>query len=45
MKNMDIIYRALPREIGNFDIQNLEEIRVRVNRKIIFKYSYGEKVV
>ncbi len=43
--NLDIILRVMPREIANkIDAENLEEIRIRANRKIILKYIDREQV-
>jgi len=43
--NLDIILRVMPREIANkIDGENLEEIRIRANRKIILKYIDREQV-
>lgn len=43
--NLDIILRVMPREISNrIDADKLEEIRIRVNRKIILKYIDREEI-
>lgn len=50
MKNFQVIFRALPKEIVSFlnqnsSINDLEEIRIRVNRKVILKYNFGEQIL
>ena len=44
--NLDIILRVLPREIaGRIEADKLEEIRIRANRKMIFKYIDKEEII
>lgn len=43
--NLDIILRVLPREIASkIDTENIEEIRIRANRKIILRYIDREEI-
>lgn len=44
--NLDIILRVMPREIASkIDTENIEEIRIRANRKIILKYIDREEII
>lgn len=44
--NIDIILRTMPREVANIiEPQNIEEIRIRANRKIILKYIDREEII
>lgn len=52
MKNMQAIFRALPREViyfieNNHDntMEQLEEIRIRTNRKTIIKYNTKDVII
>ena len=52
MNNMQLIFRALPRKISYFIennlheyIEEIEEIRIRANKKTIIKYNMNEIIV
>lgn len=52
MNNMQLIFRALPRKISYFiennlheHIEEIEEIRIRANKKTIIKYNMNEIIV
>ena len=46
IKNLQTILRVIPRNIANtLDSDNLEEIRIRVNRNMILKYSDREEIL
>lgn len=46
IKNLQTILRVIPRNIANtLDSDNLEEIRIRVNRNMILKYRDREEIL